>query len=448
MMASTKFCSSKGHWAFSEVNGCLEIHPHNMSANIGCNGTIRERVLPLTSSGITTWAKPWASCLKEENQSVVACLAQSQRSPKDIWSSIKTPAHGAWHCHTSVLKNKQTCSMLNASLPPRSVLHFFAHDLKWFWQQKRIILMCFRIDRQTFRLASATFIWNGLFLQSFPVLHLKYPHLSFTLLFLALDGPRRGNSRSWLFFPMASSCHSTWPQKTLIQLCFWEKMVQTWFLAFTFPSANGYSCCSLLHACCSPNPMLQSIPDFLVSTCCLQTRLLPRKTLQKPCKERPKNQKTRNQTFGGSSPRETRLLPETPAKMGPRPVPKCGSEIRVETEPVVKQPLWNAEKGRERCPHQKQKQDFPNNANHHHHQHHHRHAKILDLSPVQLTVDKSVSTVCSSLRPFHSVASWANSQLAVTVRSVRSWSAQWVSVCILTLPLESVSISWTWFTVN
>ena len=31
--------------------------------------------------------------------------------------------------------------------------------------------------------------------------------------------------------------------------------------------------------------------------------------------------------------------------------------------------------------------------------------KILDLSPVQLTVDKSVSTVCSSLRPFHSVAS-------------------------------------------
>ena len=171
------------------------------------------------------------------------------------------------------------------------------------------------------------------------------------------------------------------------------------------PSANGYSCCSLLHACCSPNPMLQSIPDFLVSTCCLQTRLLPRKTLQKPCKERPKNQKTRKQTFGCSSPRETRLLPETPAKMGPRPVPKCGSEIRVETEPVVKQPLWNAEKGRERCPHQKQKQDFPNNANHHHHQHHHRHAKILDLSPVQLTVDKSVSTVCSSLRPFHSVAS-------------------------------------------
>ena len=153
--------------------------------------------------------------------------------------------------------------------------------------------------------------------------------------------------------------------------------------------------------------MLQSIPDFLVSTCCLQTRLLPRKTLQKPCKERPKHQKTRKQTFGGSSPRETRLLPETPAKMGPRPVPKCGSEIRVETEPVVKQPLWNAEKGRERCPHQKQKQDFPNNANHHHHhhQHHHRHAKILDLSPVQLTVDKSVSTVCSSLRPFHSVAS-------------------------------------------
>ena len=32
-------------------------------------------------------------------------------------------------------------------------------------------------------------------------------------------------------------------------------------------------------------------------------------------------------------------------------------------------------------------------------------AKILDLSPVQLTVDKSVSTVCSSLRPFHGVAS-------------------------------------------
>ena len=43
---------------------------------------------------------------------------------------------------------------------------------------------------------------------------------------------------------------------------------------------------------------------------------------------------------------------------------------------------------------------------------------------------------CGVLEP--TVSRWQ-----FTVRSVRSWSAQWVSVCILILPLGSVSITWT-----
>ena len=60
------------------------------------------------------------------------------------------------------------------------------------------------------------------------------------------------------------------------------------------PSANGYSCCSLLHACCSPNPMLQSIPDFLVSTCCLQQDFCRAKHCKNRAKNAPKTRKPEN----------------------------------------------------------------------------------------------------------------------------------------------------------
>ena len=58
------------------------------------------------------------------------------------------------------------------------------------------------------------------------------------------------------------------------------------------------------------------------------------------------------------------------------------------------------------------------------------HAKLLDLSPVQLIVDNSVPTV-QSLWPFQCGVLGPTLSGQFTVRSVRSWSAQWVSLCIL-----------------